>query len=224
MKHIRGLVSTTQALRQTFFIPQALPRPQLYRYPSLQPPSQIRFRATISRSQYGKDETKDENIPWDYIQLVNPDNKLDPPVSLKRALSSIERPGQYILQVSPGSEDKYPICKILSRREVQERTRNLVKAAQAAKVTVKQVELNWAIDAHDLSHRLKQVTKFLEKGRQVEVILMRKKQKRTPTPEEVKYVMDSVLKAVEDAGATQVTPMEGQPGKRVVYTVRKKDS
>ncbi|KAL4782021.1 translation initiation factor IF-3, C-terminal domain-containing protein [Aspergillus varians] len=228
MKHMRGLVSISQALRQTFLVPQTLPRPQFFRCPPVQPSSQIRLRHWNPRNgppnQAAKpEELKDEAIRADYIQIVNEDNKLDPPVRLTSVLSSIERPAHFVLQVAPGARDKPPICKIVNRRELRERERALTKAAQASKTSVKQIELNWAIDPHDLSHRLKQMTNFLEKGRQVEIILTRKKHKRTPTPEEVKNVMEKVLQAVKDAGAVQISPMEGEPGKRVMLTVKKKD-
>ncbi|KAL4809432.1 hypothetical protein BDV18DRAFT_132056 [Aspergillus unguis] len=225
MKHIRGLVTTTQALRQTFLIPRASARPQFFRYPPVQShtQSQVRFRYTSPRDKAVKsDEIRDENIPFDYIQIVNENNKLDPPVSLAQALSSINRPEQYIAQVSPGSANRHPICKITNRKEVEERSRAAAEAAKASKLVVKQVELNWAIDAHDLSHRLKQITNFLQKGRQVEVVLLRKKHKREPTPEEIKNVMDSVLQTIKDAGAVQVIPMEGQPGRRAMITAKKK--
>ncbi|KAL4917540.1 translation initiation factor IF-3, C-terminal domain-containing protein [Aspergillus aurantiobrunneus] len=229
MKHIRGLISITQALRQTFVVPQTLPRPQFFRYPPVRSPSQIRFRYSSPRhnprNQSG--EVKDEDILSDYIQLVNEDNKLGPPVRLSDTLRSIERPEQFILRVSTGARDGFPICKVINRREQQNRERAIVKAAKAAQATknsVKQVELNWAIDPHDLSHRLKQVTNFLEKGRQVEIILTKKRNKRTPTEEEVKNVMAKTLQATKDANAVQVSPMEGEPGRRVMLTVKKRGS
>jgi translation initiation factor IF-3 len=88
-------------------------------------------------------------------------------------------------------------------------------------VQTKQIELNWAIDAHDLAHRLKQLTNFLEKGRKVEVIMKRKKAKRSPTVEEIKQVIQSVLDTTREAGGTQVKAMEGEPGKQVIITVKK---
>lgn len=226
MKHIRGLVTTTQALHQTFLVPHVLPRSQFLRYAPVQSSSQLRYRFTSSRySQPAKtDEFRDEGIQADFIQLVGEDNKLMPPVQLNSVLASIERPAQFVLQVAPGAPDRPPICKVVNRDQMRQRERAVAKTAQATKLSVKQIELNWAIDAHDLSHRLKQLASFLEKGRQVEVILTKKKHKRNATPEEVKNVMDKVLQAVRDANAIQVSAMEGQPGKRVMLTVKQKDS
>ncbi|KAL4899508.1 hypothetical protein BDW74DRAFT_163279 [Aspergillus multicolor] len=223
MRHIRGLVSTTQALRQTFLLPQVSPRPQFLRYTPVHTPPQIRSRSVIARSrQQTTGEVKDEDIPSSYVQIVGEDNKLKEPERLSTILRSINRSEQFVIQVKAGTLKTPPICKIMDRREAQERARALVKAAKAAKKVVKQVELNWAIDAHDLSHRLKKIAGFLDKGIQVEIILVKKRHKRPATPEEVNNVMETILGAIKDTGAEQVTPMEGEPGKQVVLTVRKK--
>ncbi|RDW76618.1 putative translation initiation factor IF3 [Aspergillus mulundensis] len=224
MKHIRGLVSTTQALRQTFLLPQASPRPQFLRYTPVHPPSQIRFRSAIPRTkQQTTAEVKDEDIPSDYVQIVGEDNKLKEPQRLSTLLRSINRAKVFVIQVQAGTLETPAVCKIMNRQEAYERARALVKAAKAAKKTVKQVELNWAIDAHDLSHRLKKITGFLDKGIQVEIILVRKRHKRPATAEEVKGLMANILEAIKDAGAEQISPMEGEPGKQVVLTVKKKE-
>lgn len=108
--------------------------------------------------------------------------------------------------------------------EAREAERARAKAAHALKASTKQVELNWAIDAHDLSHRLKQLSKFLGKGRKVEIILTRKQGKRPPTAQEVKHVMDSVLETVREADSLQVRPMEGEPGRHVTLVAKKRDT
>ncbi|KAL4738025.1 hypothetical protein BDV11DRAFT_190570 [Aspergillus similis] len=228
MKHIRGLVSTTQALRQTFLLPQASrapPRLQFNLNFPIQALSQTRFRyASSSSGPQGTGEIKDEDIQSDYVHVVGEDNKLSGPTKLITFLSGLQRPQQYLLQVQAGTRDRLPVCKVINRREAQERARAFAKAAKAAKKTVKQVELNWAIDPHDLAHRLKKISEFLEKGIQVEIILTRKRHKRPATDEEVKGVMEKILQAIKDANATQISPMEGEPGKRVVLTVKRKDT
>ncbi|KAE8163316.1 translation initiation factor IF-3, C-terminal domain-containing protein [Aspergillus tamarii] len=230
MKHIRGFISTTQALRRTFLAPIETPRPQFLRTAFLPTFTQSRL-LSIRRQPQQQDaqlqararQVKDEEIRSEYIQLVNEDGKLDAPVRLHDALLKIERPDNFILQVSPGFRGRAPVCKVVNRLEMREQERAKAKAAHVSKNSIKQIELNWAIDAHDLSHRLKQLTNFLDKGRKVEVILTKKRGKRSPTVEEVKHVMDSVLQATKDANAMQVKPMEGEPGKHVVLAVKRKD-
>ncbi|KAL2865403.1 putative translation initiation factor IF3 [Aspergillus lucknowensis] len=230
MAHTRGLVSTTQALRQIFLVPQTTPRVQFFRYcriGTLPLPrllhSNRRFRQH-PRPPTNNEQIIDEAIEASYVQVVNDEGRLDPPERLQSVLRSLKRPDSFLLQVSPGTRDQPPVCKIMDRVALQEHERAQAKAARTAKTSLKQMELNWAIDAHDLSHRLKQLTTFIEKGRTVELILTRKMGKRRPTLEEVKGLMDKVLQAVKDANAIQVSPMKGEPGKHLVLAVKKKDS
>ncbi|KAL4888734.1 translation initiation factor IF-3, C-terminal domain-containing protein [Aspergillus ambiguus] len=231
MKHIRGLLSTTQALRHTFLSSAVSPSPvHCTRYNSPPILTQLRLYSTRRRQPPGNaqllarlKQVKDEEIRSEYVRIVNEGGGLDAPVRLRDALSAFDRSENFLLQVSPGSRDQPPVCKIVSRVAIKEQERAKAKATHAAKTAVKQIELNWAIDAHDLAHRLKQLTTFLEKGRKVEVVLTRKKGKRAPTVEEVKHVMDSVMQTTREADAVQVRPMEGEPGKHVILVVKKRD-
>lgn len=169
-------------------------------------------------------QLKDEEIRSNYIRIANSEHQLEPPARLRDVLQSIERPANFILQVAPPTRDELPICRIMNRAAIREFEKTKAKAAQAAKSSNKQMELNWAINPHDLSHRLKQLTNFLDKGRRVEIVLTRKKGKRLPTVEEVKHLMNTVLETVKAAEATQVKPMEGEPGKQVTLVVKKRDT
>lgn len=228
MNHMRGLVSTAQALRQTFLAPLSTTRVGIIQPLFVRHGFQLRkfqysrpLAAANSPTPPAKDIIKDEGIRSPTIQLVNDEGDLQPPEKLKDVLGSFDRREFFLLQVAPGAPRQPPVCKIVNKLEYRNNEKAKDKAAKAAKKALKQIELNWAIDAHDLAHRLKQLTTFLDKGRKVEIILVRKKQKRPPTVEEIKHVMQSVLDTTREAGGTQVKAMEGEPGKRVLLTVKK---
>lgn len=226
MTHTRGLVSIAQALRRTFIAPlntsraglvqPLLLRPTLY-HPQLRHVQHSRRLALADNDKAPINEAI--NAP--YVQLVNAENSLEPPTRLSKVLASFDHREYFLVQVSPGAPDQPPVCKILNKKETREREKAKAKAAKASKVQVKQLEINWAIDAHDLAHRLKQLANFLDKGRRVEVVLTRKRGKRAATVEEIKHVMQSVLNTTRELGATQVKAMEGEPGKHVIITVKK---
>ncbi|KAL2828433.1 hypothetical protein BDW59DRAFT_143105 [Aspergillus cavernicola] len=232
MKHIRGLLSTTQALRQIFLGPQAIPRAQCFRYSPTQTSSQLRLLHSHRRSipsptpAVKPEQLVNEAIAAEYVQVVDENNKLGPPEKLRHVLRFLNRSEDFLLQVSPGSPERPPVCKIINHAAFREQERAQATQAKVAraKIALKQIELNWAIDPHDLSHRLRKLTDFLEKGRKVEIVLVRKKRKRAPTVEEIKNVMTTVLQVTKDANATQIKPMEGEPGKHVVLVVQKKDA
>lgn len=96
-------------------------------------------------------------------------------------------------------------------------------AKHLAKTSIKQIELNWSIDPHDLSHRLKKLPAFVDKGRTVEIILTRKRNKRMATADEIKQLMDTLRAAIEEANAHQTKPMDGEVGKTLTITVEKKN-
>ncbi|KAL2006002.1 hypothetical protein VTN00DRAFT_9656 [Thermoascus crustaceus] len=230
MRHIRGFISTAQALRRTFLPPPEFTRAPFIEYDFPWRRAQLRF-LQYSRSPAPNagapakpGPVRDEDIRAQFVQIVNENGGLDPPARKIDVLRSIQRPEYSLVQVSPGTDDRPPVCKILSRQFLKEQERAKAKAAHATKIATKQIELNWAIDNHDLSHRLKQLVSFLDKGRKVEIILTRKKGKRAPTAEEVKNLMDNVLETIKEANATQIKGMEGEPGKHVILTVKKKDT
>ncbi|EAL90546.1 putative translation initiation factor IF3 [Aspergillus fumigatus Af293] len=227
MKHIRGLISITQALRLTFLPPFQTTHVQFLRYNNALRGTQLRFLQSSRRlpsQQPRQTQIRDEDIRSEYIQIVNENGDLEPAMKLRDVLRSFDRSENFLVQVSPALPGRPPICKIMNKMAMREHERAKAKAAHATKTAVKQIELNWAIDSHDLAHRLKQLTNFLEKGRRVEIILTRKKGKRAPTVEEIKNVMDSVLQATKEANAMQIKPMEGEPGKHVTLYVKKKDA
>ncbi|PWY77387.1 hypothetical protein BO70DRAFT_363326 [Aspergillus heteromorphus CBS 117.55] len=232
MKHIRSLCPPTRALRP-LLIPQPTVRPQCGR---LGLGLQNRINDTPVRHYsptaqlhkiYSKPtnvppppaQERDEAIQARVVQIVNENNGLDEPIRLRDALKMIDRSKLCLVQVAAGAEG-IPVCKVMNKYEL---TKQLRDKAKAPKDILKQIELNWAIDSHDLSHRLKQFGNFLSKGRKVELVLTRKKGKRPPTVEEVKNVMDQVMTATKEANAMPVKPMEGMPGKHVVLVVQKKD-
>ncbi|KAJ5097300.1 hypothetical protein N7456_008021 [Penicillium angulare] len=229
MNHMRGLVSTAQALRQTFVTPLYKTTPGIVHPFKIHHGMQLRLfqhSRSLALREYRppvKGPIRDEGIRAPTVQVVDADGDIQPPQSLSEVLESFNRNEYFLIQVSPGAPKQPPVCKIMNKLEYRNAEKAKEKAAKAAKQSVKQIELNWAIDGHDLAHRLKKLTTFLEKGRKVEIILTRKKHKRAPTVDEIKQVMQSVMDTTRAAGGTQVKEMEGEPGKRVMLTVKKSD-
>lgn len=222
MTHIRGLVTTAQALRHTFIQSIDVQRFQLARfgisrtritYPILPVPfsrSSRRsfFAPTQIRPSSQQVVYKDEDIPAQRVQMVNETGALEPPISLRDALVSFDRSSHFLLQVAPETYERPAICKIKNKREVKDREKQ--KAKQAKSQVPKQIELNWGIDQHDLSHRLKQMHSFLEKGRKVECTLLRKPRKKPATLDQARDLLQKVKQYISDIGATETKPMDGK--------------
>ena len=83
-------------------------------------------------------------------------------------------------------------------------------------MTLKTIELNWAIDSHDLKHRLETMRGFLRKGYRVDVLLVGKKRKRKAEPEEAQATLRGVKECIESVeGAKEWKTMEGKVGSMV---------
>jgi len=111
------------------------------------------------------------------------------------------------------------VCKIINIKDAylaSQRTKENQKSKRKASLlsnSIKTLELNWAIDSNDLSHRLERIQQFLEEGRKVEVVLAAKKKGRKASEEECREVLGKikeVLGRVE--GAKEVRAMEGKVG------------
>jgi translation initiation factor IF-3 len=227
MKHLSGLVSIAQALRYTFFQSSQTRRVSLHRLPRRYPLPrwglQARFLFRPSARKPGLSNLPhNEEIESDIIQLVDANGALETPTRKSNVLFSLKRNEDVLVQVAAPQNERPAVCKIMSIKEVRELEKAKSKAAHVAKTSTKQIELNWAIDPHDLTHRLKSLASFIEKGRTVEITLTQKKRKRPPTDEEVKHLIERVLNAIEEVNAVQTKGMEGQPGKTLLLTVAKK--
>ncbi|KAI9841841.1 MAG: hypothetical protein M1838_003400 [Thelocarpon superellum] len=128
-------------------------------------------------------QPRDEEISAGTIQIVNADNALTAPRPLHEVLSSLDRTVHVLIQVAPPDvQVPHARCKVVDKHRMREEERARAKAGakppRKMQHVVKQLELNWAIDANDLAHRLNRLREFLEKGMRVEVVMAPKRRKR----------------------------------------------
>ncbi|KAK3618673.1 hypothetical protein LTR56_024498 [Elasticomyces elasticus] len=221
------------ALRQTSTCRLAI-RPTLSIAPlyaqrsfSVSPVQHTKTRAPVKRTQKW-----DEEINAKVIQLVDPDTNLlldDGATRTKYdVLNSIDRKTHRLVQHSPPLSENasceermnwIPVCRVVSKKEQYEvEKRKKVQSKERMKEnlksqSVKTFELNWAIDANDLQHRLDRIADFLGEGRRVEIVLAAKKRGRKATPEECQGVVKKIEGVVLDVkGATVMKNLEGTPG------------
>lgn len=220
MNHTRGLASCAQVLRQVFIAPVRPSSVGILPLKSLR--NDVQSRSFQQSHRLGLKEyrppvvqsPRNEAIGAPFIHIVNEQGQLGAPISLLDALDSFDKKESFLVQVRGPSENQIPICKIYNQKEYRQGQKILEKAARSSKTGTKQMELNWAVDPHDLSHRMKQLQKFLEKDYRVEILLTTKRRKRSPTVAEIKQVAQSVFDTIKAAGARQVSEPEGELGKQ----------
>jgi translation initiation factor IF-3 len=162
---------------------------------------------------------RDQEIEDKMIHLVTEDNKLSPPQYTSSVLNSIDPKTHILMMVAlppeRGSreEHEWPICKIVSKKALHEEKAK-AKKKENPSATVKTIELNWAIDPHDLRHRLQRMQYFLAKGYRVDVVMAGKRKGKKATAYEAANVVATVKQAVAEVeGAREWRAMDGEVGK-----------
>jgi len=155
---------------------------------------------------------RDGDIRAEYIYIVSEDNKLSEPQPTSRILASLDRDKETLVMVAlPTDEQSYPICKILSKQILRENEKSRTKKKDTA--ILKTIELNWAIDPHDMKHRLERIKEFLTKGWRVDIVMAGKKKGRRATPEEAYSLVGAIRDAITQVeGSKEWKKMEGKVG------------
>ncbi|KAK0728277.1 hypothetical protein B0T26DRAFT_697465 [Lasiosphaeria miniovina] len=112
----------------------------------------------------------------------------------------------------------YPVCRIIDRRAEYAEALAKNKEERKQNVSTKEVEINWAIDPHDLQTRLRQVKGFLNDGFKVEITMQRnpKKRKKVASADEARETYQTLRAAIADVpGTTDVKPPVGTVGTRL---------
>ncbi|PNS18212.1 hypothetical protein CAC42_7581 [Sphaceloma murrayae] len=163
----------------------------------------------------GEGEQKDEMSALD--EEVEDDDELDEEMmgQVRRAPAIYVPRGDYVRL--PTGEDWIPVCKVENKIEAAAKARakeaERKEQRKLAPEGVKIMELNWAIGANDLGHRLKKVEGFLKGRRRVEVVIAPKRRGKTATSEEAEEVLRKVRECVAAVeGAKETRPMQGQVG------------
>jgi translation initiation factor IF-3 len=246
MRNPRCAFSAAAALHRVFILPAARPlisqfRPQLRPSTLTKSTTSTLFQHRGYASVLPRDEQiAKHNFP--YVHLVDETGKLSTPQRVADILASLDRKTQSLHTVAlppprlrsrweqppeavptPDSEEgpvraapEIPVCKIINKEIVRKAAKSLKKKPANPSQTVKTLELNWAIDPHDLGHRLRRMQEFLEKGYRVDVLLVGKRKKRKASPEEAAETLRRIREEAEGVeGAKEWKAMEGKVGGQV---------
>ena len=237
MKHVRNLVTTSEALRRVFRLPLTNPSPlqcQLPRSTSLCTVQRRRI-VTFSGGQYvktigsfGPKNAKrgpplDEDIRSCQVSIVDSEGALKEPEALFNVLHSIDRDKFFVVQVSPLEDLGIPVCKIIEKQAFRKAERAKSKPAKNPHATAKQLELSWGIGPNDLGHRLNKLEQFLKEGRRVEILINPRKKARSVTKDEAQVIVQRIRKRIPKIeGAREWKDMLGAVGESVTIYVEGK--
>jgi translation initiation factor IF-3 len=227
MRSSRCVFSTASALHRIFIAPieasqlQFSPRTAIPTLSTFAPSSLskvprplIQRRTLVSSATAAKSRLpRDDEIKSWSVSLVDEEGKLQDPRSTADILSSIDRKKFSLCIVVPGEPGVPPICKIQSKEKLREAEKARQKAERNSRggTANKTMELNWAIDRHDLGHRMDKLKGFLEKGWKVEVVCAKKRKGKTATPEDAEALVARIREVCGSVvGSREFKPMEGK--------------
>jgi translation initiation factor IF-3 len=202
------------------------------------------FSTTTRRSVYvvtPKDapvksrNAKNEEITAYECMVVMPDGSISDVQSTSRVLDSVDRRTEYLITVSevpdprqapPSSNSPYrsyaeqspklPLVKVVNKADQyrKEKEAKKKKKEQSASKVRKTIEMNWAIEKGDESHRMETLRKFLAKGNKVDVVLAKKRKGKEATEESTHALVQRIRKVIqtEGKGWKEAKPAEGKIG------------
>ena len=175
--------------------------------------------------------TKDEDIKALQVCVrgaeVDGHATLSEPQTLRHLLQDLDRQKQCIIQLSKPGASEYPVVQIVNRDDLLKQVRDKEKHVkeqqkESREKKPKQIEMNWAIDGHDLEIKLKQLEKFLEKDKKVEILLASKRKGRKAQLAEGMALLKQIRTRLAEMDAKEVKTMEGEVLRQASMTVQKK--
>lgn len=157
----------------------------------------------------------DENIQSPIVTLVSETGSLQDPVTKYSVLQSMDRKENWLKQVQPPTNGRPAICKIVQKLQERQALKAKSKKHKDPNMTMKEIELGWAISAADLEHKMHLMRSFLEQGRRVEITAGQKKGQKLMGRKEMEALVAKIKKAITDAEATEISPMRGEIGSRL---------
>lgn len=155
-----------------------------------------------------------------YVNFVDPEGSMHARQPLRALLPTYDRATHSLVVVQPGDPGgdemrRWPVVKLFSHDELRQREKDKLQLQREQKrsVSSKTVELSWTVSAHDLVHRLRKAKEFLEQGRKVVVLLVRKRRAREVEAEECRDLVEKVEAELGSVpGAKQSKEPEGRIG------------
>jgi translation initiation factor IF-3 len=161
----------------------------------------------------------DEAIDSRWVQVKDAATKrFSKPQMLESVIATLDRRVDSVVLLSrDGLTPDTPMVEIRKRSELLEMAHSRTGKKKGG-VKMKQIELNWAINGHDLDMKLRKILQILSKGDRVEILLANKKRQRKAEPHEAQATLKKVRDNLQEARAIE-RKMEGNVGQLVTLVV-----
>lgn len=161
-----------------------------------------------------------------YLKTNSPDGGapiLSEAKSVKSVLADLDRKTESLRVIRAADTEfnnpdalTYPVAEIVNIKKELARQQKQKEEAKHQKATnkEKELELNWAMDPHDIEHKMETLKKFLAKGYKVQVLLLKKGGKKVkPSKKQGQELLEKITTAV--AAVEGSTEWKGREGKEL---------
>lgn len=146
---------------------------------------------------------RDRAIEADTVLLIDEDGTKIGELKKENALSLARSRSLHVVQMT--SQGRLPVCRLLSQAKIWELDKQSKKKQRKTQAgsTLKELKMSSNITDHDLSVKLKQITRFMEEKRPVSVTVYTTKRTRDQQAarEDRQSIMKKLLKGIEGKGA-----------------------
>ncbi|KAJ6261879.1 hypothetical protein Dda_2678 [Drechslerella dactyloides] len=236
--------SSSSALPPSFLLPSGnhdrlgAPHPtrpaQQHRHAS----TSIRFPASPNLGpQFINDERVrfpyDEEITAHTASYVDETGKLVGKFPVSQILRSYDHNKYHLIQLAnadtlPDTAEGHVVRlfpkEALLARIAEERETAVRRKKKSPRDIVKEVQIAWGIDLHDLRHRLGKTAQLLEKGNRVEIMIAKKKGQQPVPPERLAEVMAVVEDFLYYNGGDAVRKRDGEVGGQLRMFVQRPEN
>jgi len=145
-----------------------------------------------------------EQIRASHVLVIGPNGEQVGVKPIKDALTLADYAGLDLVMLNPNSEP--PVCKVMDynkyRYETQKRKKETLKKQKANNTEVKEFRLSPVIDVGDFDTKIRQVTKYLEKGDKIKLSIRFKGRQMAHT-ELGKDVLEKFASRLEDISTVE---------------------
>ena len=126
----------------------------------------------MGRCRIVKDLKINREIKSASVRVINEEGQPLGVISLDEAITSAERAGLDLVEVSPNAEP--PVCKIMDYGKYRYKQSKKIHDARKSQtvIHVKEIRLRPKTEAHDLQVKIKHIKKFLEQRDKVKISMM----------------------------------------------------
>jgi translation initiation factor IF-3 len=143
------------------------------------------------------------------VRVIGPQGDQLGVMPLHEALKRVESEGLDLVEVAPDAQP--PVCRIMDYGRFRYQQKKKSQGAKKHSVAdIKEVKMGSRTDAHDVTFKVRNIRRFIEKGQRVKVSVFFRGREITH-PELGKQLLRGIMEQIQDVAKLEIEPrLEGR--------------